>query len=197
MADSQSALPEVFCWSRFGTEAGEPIGSILERKERERLATGGTFYWGIGNSIGPGVEALLGRCPAPEVLFSPIRSRPRAVDVRPPTVVSWKAAETATGESFRLPPAVHITSRLSQAAARHYALVCGSDDPVAISDHGEISPATLRNLVSGKALGSSQVTAIVERVGDLVERAVYVVALRVRLVEPYFVRLRDATPLAA
>src|SRR5689334_16901759 len=34
-------LPLLFCWTRFGTEAGEPIEAILERKEREREATGG------------------------------------------------------------------------------------------------------------------------------------------------------------
>jgi hypothetical protein len=27
----------MFCWTRFGTEAGEPIEQILERKEDERL----------------------------------------------------------------------------------------------------------------------------------------------------------------
>lgn len=195
MPDWPSALPEVFCWTRFGTEAGEAVDRILKRKERERLATGGIFFWGIGSSIGPGIPALLGRCSAPEVLFSPIKSRPRVVDVMPPAVVSWGAAETMTGERFRLPRGVHVTSRLSRAGALHYALVCGTDQPVALSDHGRISPATLRNLVSGRALGSSQVTAIVERAGDLIEQVAYVVALRVRLVEPYFVRLRDATPL--
>lgn len=28
-------LPDSFCWSKFGTEAGEEAGSILARKERE------------------------------------------------------------------------------------------------------------------------------------------------------------------
>ena len=46
-------LPDLFCWTKYGTEAGEDIGAILERKESERLASGGTFLWGVGNAIGP------------------------------------------------------------------------------------------------------------------------------------------------
>jgi hypothetical protein len=51
--------------------------------------------------------------------------------------------------------------------------------------------AELRNLVSGHPVGASQVTAVVERVADDLEtqNGMYVVRLRARLVEPYFVRL--------
>ena len=68
------ALPEYFCWTRFGTEAAEPIDSILGRKERERVANRGIFVWGIGNAIGPSIRELLRREAQPEVLFSPIKS---------------------------------------------------------------------------------------------------------------------------
>src|ERR1700728_56037 len=34
-------IPDRFCWTRFGTEAGESIEHILNRKEEERLANGG------------------------------------------------------------------------------------------------------------------------------------------------------------
>ncbi len=73
-------LPEHFCWSRFGTEAGEKIDAIIERKERERIENGGIFLWGIGSAIGPSMSRLVELEAKPEVIFSPIRSAPRNVD---------------------------------------------------------------------------------------------------------------------
>lgn len=184
----QMDLPTSFCWTRFGTEAGEPIGSILHRKERERLAHDGIFYWGIGNSVAPGVAALLERVAAPEVLFSPIRSRPRVVDVAPASILRWREAITLTGDRITLPDTIRVTSRPSRS---HYALVCSVADPLDIAHLGRLRFSELRNLVSGHALGASQVTAVVFRDVDAVPDGDdgYVVALRARLVEPYFVRL--------
>jgi hypothetical protein len=50
----QNHLPEAFVWTRFGTEAGQTIDRILARKEAERIANGGLFLWGIGNSVATG-----------------------------------------------------------------------------------------------------------------------------------------------
>ena len=80
-------LPAAFVWTRFGVEAGETIEQILSRKEAERQACDGRFFWGIGNSVKPGLLTLLGSLVMPELLFSPIRSKPRAVDVSPAAVV--------------------------------------------------------------------------------------------------------------
>jgi hypothetical protein len=59
-------IPRDFCWTRFGTEAGEPIEQILERKEAERIATGGVFFWGIGNAVGRSISELVRRTDEPE-----------------------------------------------------------------------------------------------------------------------------------
>ena len=67
----------------FGTEAGEEIGQMLQRKEQERAANGGIFIWGIGNAVGPSIRELVRRGPKPEVLFSPIKSAPKQQDVLP------------------------------------------------------------------------------------------------------------------
>jgi hypothetical protein len=184
----QTVLPTSFCWTRFGTEAGEPIGSILHRKEMERLANDGTFYWGIGNSVAPGVASLLERVAVPEVLFSPIKGRPRAVDVAPTGVVRWREAITLTGDRIMLPDTIRVTSRPSRS---HYALVCSVTDPLEVAHLGRLRFSELRNLVSGRLLGASQVTAVVRREVDAIPGRDdgYVVALRARLVEPYFVRL--------
>jgi hypothetical protein len=69
-------LPDCFCWTRFGTEAGQAIVHILQRKEQERSANDGLFIWGIGNAIGPSIRELVRRTNRPEVLFSPIKSSP-------------------------------------------------------------------------------------------------------------------------
>lgn len=184
-----SFLPRVFCWTRFGTEAGETVGAILERKERERQQTGGTYFWGIGNSVASGVAELVRRTASPQVLFSPIKSRPRAIDVYPAVVVRWRGGVTLSGERITLPETARVMSRLSKAA--RYALVCASEQPLEVGDLGRLNFAALRNLVSGNPLGASQVTAVVEQLLGRDDGRHYVVALRARLVAPYVIKLLD------
>jgi hypothetical protein len=196
MANRADPLPRSFCWTRFGTEAGETIDAILARKEAERLVNGGFFYWGIGNSIAPAVAELLRSVDEPQVLFSPIRTRPRPVDEAPGCVVRWLSATSLTGELFDLPAATCVTSRWNPArpGGNHYALVCSSEDPLEIADFGELRFGALRNLRSGTPLGASQVTAVVHR-EDVGDGSEYTVAFRATLVAPYFVRLRQPIPL--
>ena len=192
-------LPAYFCWTRFGTEAGQLIEQIFERKEQERVANGGVFLWGIGNAIGPSITELLQRTTYPEVLFSPIKSTPRLADSSPTTVVAWSSAETITGELFDLPKVSLVTSRIDPNATREsrYALVCFS----ARSLHDQacdekIVPDDLRNLITGRPVGASQVTAVVQRTQSATSAtSKYSVCIRASLVYPYFVRLRDPLPL--
>lgn len=190
---AEATTPSVFCWTKFGTEAGEPIDSIVARKEAERQANGGIFYWGIGNSIAPGVIEALRRGIAPEVLFSPIKTKPRHIDVSPPFVVRWRGGVTLLGEHFELPDVVRVTSASTRTS--HYALVCDSAAPLRLGELGHIDAGSLRNIGSGRRLGASQITSVVERSG-LPEGRIYTVALRARLVEPYFVRLTNPEPVA-
>jgi len=194
-----ASLPTAFCWTRFGTEAGEPIERIVERKEAERQANGGMFFWGIGNSIAPAIDELLRSVPAPEVLFSPIKSRPRKADVSPSAVVRWTGARDLRGEWFDLPAGAWITSRWDRVRPRaHYALVCGSLAPLRLSDDGRLSFGSLRNLRSGAPLGASQVTAVVQRSDEQARVAgEYTIALRAALVPPYFIRLQAPVPVVA
>jgi hypothetical protein len=184
----QMDLPTLFCWTRFGTEAGEPIGSILQRKEIERLANGGIFYWGVGNSVAPGIASLLQRVARPELLFSPIKSRPRPEDVAPQRVVRWREAISIAGDRITLPETVRVTSRESRS---HYALVCSCTEPLEVATLGRLHFSDLRNLGSGQPLGSSQVTAVVAHQLDAGAHRDdgYLISLRAFLVEPYFVRL--------
>ncbi len=184
------SLSKQFCWTRFGTEAGEPIETILARKEEERAVNGSIFLWGVGNGIKPSMQALIRHEPEPEIIFSPIRSAPRKADVAPSKVVMWMAARTMNDNHYDLPEGSLVTSRFSRRP--HYALVCASDVPLEPDFDGErFSFGALRNLLTGKPVGVSQVTAVVRHVGGALRETgpIYVAALRARLVPPYFVRL--------
>jgi len=193
-------IPDHFCWTRFGTEAAQSIEQIIARKEEERRANNGMFFWGIGNAVGPSMRELLQRETCPQVLFSPIKSAPRAQDVAPPAVVAWTSGQTLSGESFRVPDHSLITSRFDPESPRvaHYALVCFSKEPLRLAPSvDKIVYSGLCNILTGRPVGASQVTSVVQRVKSSAGKArVYEVSLRATLIEPFFVRLDDPTPLA-
>src|SRR6266851_3912650 len=118
----QTELPERFCWTRFGFEAGQSPSSIVLRKEGERRSNGGLFLWGIGNPLADAIKELIRWSPEPAVLFSPIRSEPRHVDVAPQMVAVWSQARGLDGGSFVLPPGSTVTSRYrGESKKAHYA----------------------------------------------------------------------------
>lgn len=192
-------LPSLFCWTRFGSEAGEPIEQILFRKEQERLANGGIFLWGIGNAVGPSISELMQRTSRPQVVFSPIKTAPRLKDTAPPAIVTWTEAEALDGSGFTIPSNSLVTSRYDPEMPRpyHFALVCYSSRPlIPLKRERKIGFSQLRNLRTGRPVGVSQVTAVVRRTGIAVEEPLtYDVAILAELVHPYFVRLSKACKL--
>jgi len=192
------SLPQHFCWSRFGTEAGETIDKILERKELERERNHGVFLWGIGNAIGPSMRELVRKEAEPEVMFSPIRSSPRPKDVSPTDVWVWTAARDLDGSPVPLPQWSVVTSRgcPGRRTPRHYALVCYSERPLEIQTASPtIVTGSLRNLLTTNRVGASQVTAVVRYQQDVVALgASYPVAIRTRLVPPFLLELADPQP---
>src|ERR1051326_3473845 len=153
-------LPELFCWTRFGVEAGEPVESIFARKEQERIQNKGIFLWGVGNAVGPSISEFVRLAQSPEVLFSPIKSPPRERDVAPETVVAWTAGVDLNGRPFELPKHSLVTSRYEPNGVRHfhYALVCCASKRLTDSkpDSEKIAIGALRNLLSGRPVGASQ-----------------------------------------
>ncbi len=192
-------LPESFCWTRFGAEAGQLIDAIVERKESERHRNGGTFLWGVGNAVGPSIRELVRRLPDPEVLFSPIKGRPRECDVAPESIVMWKVGETLDRRAYHLPKHSLVTSRAVQQCSKssHYALVCFSAEPIQLIHEGPaLAFSGLTNFLSGRPVGASQVTAVVTRApSDAEPRTQYEIAFRAHLVDPYFIRLREPTQM--
>lgn len=197
MADSQ--LLRRFCWTKYGTEAGETIEAILARKEAERLANMGVFLWGIGNSVGPGIRRLVALEREPRVVFSPMRAAAKFADVKPERVVTWTRAHDLNGREWDIPDGSLVTSRANsalQGKRSHYALVCRSDQPLRlVQDADEIDFEDLRNLESGNRLGYSQVTAVVERAERRGQSELsYLVGFVAALVFPYFVTLSGPVP---
>jgi hypothetical protein len=139
------------------------------------------------------LEALVGRSSDPEVLFSCTKTPPRLVDATPDRRVVWTGAVTTSGQRYHPPKGTRVMGGIvdGRRLPPRFALVCSSDGPLLPSNHGSFQIAELRNLLTGNKVGASQVTAVVERLAADPEThdGGYVVRLRARLVEPYFVRL--------
>lgn len=196
-ADTTAEIPEMFCWTKYGTEAGEAIGAILARKEAERQANGGVFLWGIGNAVGPSIESLLQQTAQPQVVFTPMLSKAAARDVSPPSVAVWRSGIGLDGVHYEVPAHSRVTSRVSPAGRAHYALVCQSNAPLiaSVRDGASFASTHVQNLRSGSRVGASQVTSVVRRIACAVGllQSSYKVSFSADLVAPYLVRLTEYT----
>jgi hypothetical protein len=107
--------------------------------------------------------------------------------------------ETLYGDVFVLPEQSLVTSRFDPDNPReaHYALVCRSASPLVFEGCEEkLVFGDLRNILSGKTIGPSQVTSVVERLPLTGENSrSYDVAFRARLAEPFLVRLHEPFPV--
>jgi hypothetical protein len=144
------------------------------------------------------MRALVAASTDPEVLFSPIASAPKAIDVAPTKTIVWTSGRDLEGVTVPLPRWSTVISRANPGgrAPRHYALVCHSDEPLRIdSSPPFLSMSCLQNLVTSSKIGASQVTAVVRYApARQPHGTLYPVAMRVRLVPPYFVSLADPQP---
>lgn len=161
------------------------------------MANGGTFLWGIGNALGPSIVELISRTNNPQVIFSPIKGSPRLRDTSPPAVVRWTEAKALDGSDFLIPSGSRVTSRYDPAAPRqcHFALVCYSAKSLLpLKREHKLGFKQLRNLKTGRPVGASQVTAIVELASCAKddESLMYEVAILATLTYPYFLRLTRA-----
>lgn len=200
---TMGSLPQTFCWTKIGPEAGEDVATIRLRKEWERQLGEGQFFWGVGQSLGDSpADADRGHAGLP-VVFSPMLSKAKAIDRAPEGVLLWNAWIDDTGETQSLPSYCFITSRSvlpsGRAKERHYALVCVSDRELHEEVECWITPSQLRNFAANTLLGASQVTAIVRMQNAAPEepasRIRYPVSFIASLKPPYIVRLAQPTPM--
>jgi len=197
---SANQLPSAFVWTKIEAEAGQRIDRIINRKELERQA-GGAFWWGIGESKKDKIRLLLARDPRPIVVFSKMRSNAHSRDSRPNGVLLWQAYETADGE-MPLPLHAVVISRAHDSKGnlklRHYALVCENPMGIPCSSGGTLNAGSLRNFGdSGRPVGSSQITVVVERRTCNGPDMSYPITARATLVAPYAVQLSAPRQLSA
>jgi hypothetical protein len=192
-------IPSTFCWTKMGVESGEGLDLIIRRKEWERQLGNGLFFWGIGQSLGENArDAAASIDDEMKVLFSPMSSKAKAIDVTPGDVFVWNSWIDGRGNTVPLPEHVFITSRADLPSGRrkssHYALVCKSADRLGSGTELEVTAAYLRNFSSDKPLGASQVTAVVRNAefaitGNAAKK--YDVSFVATMEAPYFVQLCD------
>jgi len=174
-------------------EAGQPLETILARKDLERFTGNGMFFWGVGNSLRPRIKELIRHTSEPEVFFSPMRSKPKVTDHSPDTVFCWTEYLDLDGRRHELPPHALVLSRGNTPRGMktlHYALVCHSREPLSMERVGAIDLGHCRNWKSTNLLvGASQVSAVLEHhhLGDCTKQ--YEVVIRATLVAPFFITL--------
>lgn len=189
-----SDVPNVFCWTKMGTEAGQALSDIIRRKELERRAGNGTFAWGIGNSLGEATAQARETVPRGlvEVLFTPMKSPAKLVDQNPSSLLLWTSYFTESNRLASLPLHSLVTSRGGKAKRAHYALICRSDESLLEEGNsGMLDAARARNLRTLNPVGASQVTAVVKyshKPCDTVEKP-YKISFRATLHREGFVRL--------
>jgi hypothetical protein len=194
------AIPNRFVWTKMQAAAGESVKHILRRKELERQAGNGLFWWGIGESKGQAVNGLLEVQTNPEVLFSFMLSAPAKYDTDPGDVAVWQAYRTADGRERPVPPTVIVSSgahtRSGNLKHRYYALICLARSPLHVTGGGALNSGELSN-IGGRPVGSSQTTAVVERRVGLGDTAAYGVNARAELSSPFFANLVRPQVLSA
>jgi len=191
-------IPSVFCWTKMGTEAGQSLEDILGRKELEREAGDGTFCWGIGNSLGVAPQSAIrnARGSPVDVLFTPMKSSPKAIDEKNDDLALWLGYYNESGQVVLLPQHMLVTSRGSDPSGKakrsHYALFCRNNNPLITSGAEDkyFDASCTSNYLSNNAVGPSQVTAMVKYRHTSSElKKPYRVALHATFHETGFVRL--------
>jgi hypothetical protein len=191
----QCTAQEYVCWSRMQAEAGQDLSAILQRKEIERRAGNGQFFWGVGNAPAVMVSAFSRMKLPVEVIFSTMKTRPKPVDSAPSKILVWRRYVGRDGGVRPLPPNALVTSRADTFVGpktKHFALMCFSRDPLKLQ-HGEpFDPHAFRNASeAGASVGASQVTALLRRISASTDETDYEVNLRATMVGDYWVRLAD------
>ena len=189
------------CWSRMQSEAGQGLETIIARKELERRTGDGLFLWGVGNPPSTSISALARIGSRIPVVFSIMKSRPKAIDVAPARTFAWRRYFDASGNERPLPPNAVVTSRADSAGGAkraHYALMCFSNEPLTLSRGTPFDVSAYRNAGgTGAPVGASQVTALLQRVTQPAATSDYEINLSAWLTGGYWVRLSDPVEIPA
>ncbi|WP_164828734.1 hypothetical protein [Sinorhizobium meliloti] len=152
-------------------EAGQDLQDIFRRKEYERKAGNGVFFWGVGS---PMDFSRLRQSDRVDLVFSTMLSPPKSEDKNPESVLVWRKYVNPAGQEVDLPPHVLLMSRATTKLGpkkRHYTLVCYSERELTLGDDGEFDPTIYRNAgPNGGKVGFSQVTSLLEKTSEALPR---------------------------
>lgn len=158
--------PPYVCWTRMQAEAGQELTTIVLRKELERRAGGGLFFWGVGNAPSKLAQPLARVGVPVPVIFSVMKSAPKKADMRPSGILAWNGYLDCHGVEQEVPGHVLVTSRSETGGGpkkTHFALMCCSLEPLKLREGVSFNHRNYRNAGSvGGAVGASQVTALLE-----------------------------------
>jgi hypothetical protein len=198
---AHKAQEDFVCWTKMQAEAGQPIETIVLRKELERQAGNGIFMWGVGNAPALLINTLARLEQRVPVVFSLMKSKPKAIDVAPPAgTLVWRRYIDSNGYERDIPSHIVITSRGAEdwPNKRHYALMCYSASPLRIVRGLGFDHHAYRNASGvGAPVGASQVTSLLRRVGWPSDDAEYEANLSADLTQSYWVKLTDPALLSA
>jgi hypothetical protein len=185
----------------MGPEAGQPLHAILARKDAERQLGKGVFFWGIGSSLGSRMWSFTDSVVRPQVIFTPMRAKPKEIDVSPKRVCVWRNYIDRYGTKYPMPNHVLVTGRVADSGPIervHYALVCKKETPLVGDTWPKLSWNVLTNFGLNSKVAYSQVTALVQvgtNSNSIPETPEYEVVCVADLVAPYHVRLADPVEL--
>ena len=187
-----------FLFTKMGADGGQQLEAILARREFERKTGQGVFWWAIGNSLGLAVsERAKEQGGVLPVIFSRMPSKSHRRDTHPSEIMLWPQWQDADGTIHEVPGHILLWSQGAdlRRKQKHFALVCHSDDPVRLGDHGPFHPARCKTH-RGRQPGSSQVTALLhDDSSDSHTASKSQFGFRASLIEPWFVTLVNPQPL--
>jgi hypothetical protein len=186
-----------FVWSEIGFRAGETPEQIVLRKEAERNAGSGEFWWAVDAPLGITVEVTAERNGGSlPVLFSnSTSSKEQQREVR--IWDSWRSLLHPQRHG-RIPGHVVVTSRHDPGRRQtRYALTCRSQAKLTLGAIGYCNLAECRSLKSGgrvHALSGAQILRkdepLISRHGPSAE-SVYSIAFKATVVGHSYVLLEN------
>lgn len=198
-------LPRAFCWQRIGPYSEQGTRLVVYRKNLERMAGDGVYWWGHGiggicDSIDPHlINAAKQSKRPPKVLFSPMKEK-RDVHQATQGRRIFFEAETKDGSRYELPPHVIMTRNLDDEPP-YFALICTSPEPlnpaprriidkIDVTSYRSIRNTGKRSKQTLKGAGQ-RTTMVIERFGSERRFAAdgYPVIFQAKLIWPYCVRL--------
>lgn len=127
----RSDMTQNFVATKVTDQSEERYEHIRARKEAERTAGNGEFWWGIGVSLGSnGIRAAKDAGEQLPVIFVRNRTHTKQSQVPAARKVLWTKWESEDGEWVDIPLHVVITSAADKNHDRQHALVCRREDPI-------------------------------------------------------------------